>query len=777
MISERALAILEFDEIRRMLAEHASFSMGKEAALALEPATDIGIVGEQLRQTSEGRLLLAAHPSAHLGGARDVRNAVGRARVGAVLTPAEFLDIGGTLSASARLRHTLRSSDQPLPWFHHQAERLIDQKDLMDAIDRTFTDRGEILDSASGTLRRLRHEVVAAESRLTEKLRTMTASSSTRESLQEPIVTMRNGRYVLPVRAEARAKIPGIVHDQSSSGQTVFIEPLVVTELNNRLKELQLDEQREVERILRALSEQIVPIASELTDTVEALGAMDLVLAKARYAEDLGAVEPALNGEGRISLLEARHPLLGEGAVPISVWLGRTFRILVITGPNTGGKTVALKTVGLLTLMAQAGLHLPAGGGSEVAVFPRVYADIGDEQSIQQSLSTFSSHMRTIIDVLPLVRNDSLVLLDELGAGTDPAEGAALARAILTTLLERGARAVVTTHYSEIKSFAHESEGVENGSVEFDVETLSPTYRLTIGLPGRSQALAIARRLGMAKAVITLAQGFLAQGAAHIEDLLRQIQDERKEMSRLFERATEIHGDAGKLRARAREELSDVLRRRDAILAEAGEEAAGAIRGLRSRLQQIEREAPAGRSGVARRRLSDEIEAAREEATLVLNLAADRGAVVEPGGISAGSTVQVGSLGQQGTVLSVNDGVGEVQVGQFKLRVPVEDLELATRAEKQRDRAVETSLESTLPPAELDLRGRRAEEAIYEVDQYLHDSYLHGQSAVRIIHGKGTGALRQVIHEQLRDHPVVRSFATEAANRGGEGVTVVQLGQ
>ena len=462
MISDKTLQTLEFPKILAQLEEHAGFSGGKEAALALKPAATTAEAQARLNQTREARLLLESRPSTHLGGAHDVRGAVRRAEVGSVLTPAELLDIGSTLGAAARFRSAALKGDLEIPWLRSRAERMAENRDLIQALEQTFSERGEILDSASPALRRIRNDMRSAQGRLMDRLNSMVSSSENRTALQEPIVTMRNGRYVIPVRADQRSKVPGVVHDQSASGQTVFVEPLAVTEMNNRVKELELDEAREVERILQELSGRVAAQGPELRDTVDALADVDLAFAKARYAVTLQAAPPKLNNEGRISLVLARHPLLKGDVVPISLTLGGDFRLLVITGPNTGGKTVALKTTGLLTLMAQAGLHIPAGPESEVPVFARVFADIGDEQSIEQSLSTFSSHMRNIIAMLPNIDAGSLVLLDELGAGTDPAEGAALARAILTTLLESGARAVVTTHYSELKTFAHEQEGVEN---------------------------------------------------------------------------------------------------------------------------------------------------------------------------------------------------------------------------------------------------------------------------------------------------------------------------
>jgi DNA mismatch repair protein MutS2 len=775
MIPERTLQTLEFDKILGQLAEHASFSAGHEAVMALRPATELKAAQGQQQQTAEARSLLEGRPSVHMGGAHDVRGAARRAEVGAILSAAELLEVAGTLGASGRIRSAVENVDLDLPWLHRQTRRMVEDRDLVHAIESTFSDRGEVLDSASPELRRIRNEMRSAQGRITERLNNMVTSADYRTALQEPIVTMRNGRYVIPVRNDSKGKVPGIVHDQSASGQTVFVEPIAVTEMNNRLKELELAEQREIERILLELSGRVAGKAVEIRDTVEALAAVDVAFARARYAGALHAVAPTLNSEGRTRLMNARHPLLKGNVVPISIWLGEEFRVLVITGPNTGGKTVALKTVGLLTLMAQAGMHLPTDTGSQVSVCASVFADIGDEQSIEQSLSTFSSHMRNVIGMLPQIGAGSMVLLDELGAGTDPAEGTALAHAILLTLLESGARAVVTTHYSELKTFAHEEAGVENASVEFDVETLSPTYRLIIGLPGRSQALAIANRLGMPQKILAMARQHVSAGAVRVEKLLAQIQDERRQIGDLYRRAGEMHADSRKLRDRVRSELSSIQKERERILDEAREEAANAVRDMRTRLRELESDARKLGSRREQRELRSRLEEITGEAAEAMGpapLAAERETLrpVEPG-----STVNVVSLGQQGTVLSVSGGEAEVQLGQFKMRIPTDDLEVLSRKERAPERAIQVQTTHEAPPVEIDVRGWRADDAVREIDQYLHDNYMHGQGTIRIVHGKGTGALRRAIRDQLGGHPLVKGFESEKPQQGGEGVTVVKL--
>jgi DNA mismatch repair protein MutS2 len=780
MISDKTLHTLEFDKILTQLEDFASFSAGKDAVMALRPSTDLRSVEALQNQTSEARLLLDSRPSTHLGGAREIRPAVRRAEVGSVLTPTELLEIGSTLGASARLRSAVLKGELDIPWLQAQAERMTENRPLIDSLEQTFSERGEVLDSASPGLRRIRSEMRTAQGRLMDRLNSMVSSGEYRTALQEGIVTMRNGRYVLPVKQDSRAKVPGVVHDQSASGQTVFVEPLVVTEMNNRLKELELAEQREIERILIELSSRVAAQAPELRDTVEALAAVDASFARARYAVAQQAIRPEVNDKGSVSLIEARHPLLRGNVVPITAPLGDQFRVLVITGPNTGGKTVALKTVGLLSLMAQAGMHVPAQAGSIVNVFGRVFADIGDEQSIEQSLSTFSSHMRTIVEMLPDIDSSSLVLLDELGAGTDPAEGAALARALLTTLLESGARGVVTTHYSELKTFAHEQEGVENASVEFNVHTLSPTYRLVVGLPGRSQALAISRRLGLPQQILDRARQNVSVGAVRVEKLLTQIQWERAEIGRLYQRAKDMHADARKLRDRVQSELRALSREREAILDEAREEAAAVVREVRTKLRELESEAKASASRREQRELRGRVEDIQTAAAEALGPLSEtweaaplRQSTLQS--LREGSTVEILSLGQQATVTSVHDGEAEVQVGQFKMRLPVDDLQVLSRRERQPERAVQIHTTREAPALEIDVRGWRADDALRELDQYLHDNYLHGQNTVRIIHGKGTGALRKAIRDQLNEHPLVKTHKAEDPKQGGDGVTVVNL--
>jgi DNA mismatch repair protein MutS2 len=666
-------------------------------------------------------------------------------------------------------------------------------------IARSIGPRGEILDSASPDLGRIRSAIRTAHNRLLDRLNSLLGSGKYGSAIREAIVTMREGRYVIPVRADARATVGGIVHDTSASGLTVFVEPVETVELNNTWRQLQRDEEHEIDRILRRLSDGVADAAPALDRSVDGLAQFDFQLAKARYSLDLDAASPHIWDEEadasatrRVVLRRASHPLLvgPKPVVPIDIALGDDYRVLIITGPNTGGKTVALKTVGLLTLMAQAGLHIPAEPDSIVSVFADVFADIGDEQSIEQSLSTFSSHLTNIIDMFARVTPDSLVLLDEMGAGTDPTEGAALARAIVTTLLERGPLTVATTHYSELKSFAYTTPGVENASVEFDVETLSPTYRLLIGVPGRSNALAIAERLGLPADIVNRARGYLSPDEVQVDELLGQIQAEREAAENARRMAVTEREEAARTRREAEERLAQAERARAEAREDALAELEGELADVRGELRRLAKD----REQVAVTR-----EWLRQAESRALALGQDvrqtRAARPAPkpagpanGQIRPGDRVQVASLGQQGDVIALVDGeAAEVQVGTFRLRRPLTDL---TRLNRAQSRAAEREIRQRQPavtiaagrggeamPLDIDLRGSRAIEAEEALDRYLNDAYLASLPFVRIIHGKGTGALRQALREFLAQHPLVSSFEGAKDNQGGEGVTIAKLQQ
>jgi DNA mismatch repair protein MutS2 len=852
-ISPQTLTTLEFPKVLERLARFTSFAASRELALQLAPSIDPVEVRRRLRLTGEARWLLEERSEISIGGARDVRAAAGLARRGGVLDPAALLEIAATLASGRRLRVLLLKLD-PIhaALLQELAEGLPLLPHLEETIAQTIGEDGAVLDSASPKLARLRAEIRVAFNRIQERLHAMLSASQYTEALQEPIITVRNGRYVVPVKSSHRRVIRGLVHDQSSSGATLYVEPMAVVELNNRWRELQSAEEEEVARILAELSERVGVEAMAIVAGVEALAAIDLALAMARYAGALRAVEPEIvegsvaggresgggdqrsaTGDGAsaahsqrsaadapLALKQARHPLLDmEMVVPIDLWLGGAFRLLLITGPNTGGKTVALKTTGLLALMAQAGLHIPASEPSRMPVLAQVFADIGDEQSIEQSLSTFSSHMTNIIRILraldsptddevgrghleqgaePLAapaesgagaESWSLILLDELGAGTDPVEGAALARAIIERLLDRGVLGVATTHYAELKAFAHATDGVENASVEFDVETLRPTYRLTIGLPGRSNALAIAARLGLDPALVSRARSTMAREDAQVEDLLAGIHRERDAAAAEFARAEELRADAEKYRDRLSAELSDFQQRRDDEWQAARDQIDDELREARSQLKRLRddfRSVSLTRQWLedAERRMQ-EIKAQTPErppAPPRPTTAVEAPAPDAPRPIQVGDMVLVRSVGLSGEVLSIDEEeqTAEVQVGGFRMQAGLGELRRETKSERS-GRAVRpaTPERSGLPAVpdvsmNLDLRGWRAAEVADRLDQYLNDAYLAGLPYVRVIHGKGTGALRQVVRDLVGGHPLVAS-SEGGGKDGGEGVTVVKL--
>ncbi len=789
---DKSLLTLEYPKILDRLAREAAFSASKALARELRPAETLNEVRRLLALTTEARNLMELRPDIGVRGARDVRPHAAAALRGAMLAPAELREVLVTLRASGFVGRAIARLDDTYPLLKALAVDLPMRPALEGRIEESISEDGAVLDAASPTLRRLRADIRVAQQRLQDRLQTLV--SEFRSALQEPIITMRSDRYVLPVRAEARGQVRGIVHDQSGSGATVFVEPLVIVEMNNRLKQLQLEEREEVERILLELSGLVAQDAPYVTLAVELLAEIDLHLAKARLASEQRASAPAVNAAGRLRLIQARHPLLTGRVVPIDFHLGDDFSMVVITGPNTGGKTVALKTVGLLTLMAQSGLHIPAQEGCEIAVFTSVFADIGDEQSIEQSLSTFSSHLSRIIEILRTASDATLVLLDELGAGTDPSEGSALARAILNYLLEHHVTAIATTHYSELKAFAHERAGVANASVEFNVETLSPTYRLSIGLPGRSNALAIAARLGLPEAIIADARDFLGTAGVEMESLLEGIQadrraaaDERYQLS--MERAEAEH--QRREAQRAREEAAEERAR---ILNEARAEARRELESLRAEIARLR--ATARAPELTRETLESTRTAAAALETRTAPLPERRKRRARPqdgedeseepiaGEIAVGDTVRVLSMDQRGEVVGLSParGEAEVQLGALKLRVSLGDLRRLSRRQARAVGAGElpavtrpTLAEREPPALQLDLRGTHIEEALPTIDQYLNDAYLSGMPSVRILHGKGTGALRQAIRQQLAHHPLVRSYEAAATREGGEGVTVATL--
>lgn len=792
-MDNRILDKLELPLVLHNLARNCRFGVAAELARDLAPHVDTVTVERELAVTAEAVELATDHPDVGVGGARDIRTFTVLAARGGRLQPSDLLLIQDTLRAGRLLRRSFYKLPDVEVRFHRLSlvlDGIVELTNLETDLERSIGPRGDVLDGASPELGRIRRDVRVAHGRLMDRLNSMITGGRFASALQDAIVTMRDGRYVIPVRADARSQVPGMVHDTSASGQTIFVEPFDVVDLNNRWREHQAAEHHEIERILDVLSGQVGDHEDELTAMVNALARFDLLLAKARLAFDQRATRPRLadshqrapsgHQTKRLSLLRARHPLLDpETVVPTTVEIGEDYRVLLITGPNTGGKTVALKTIGLLTLMAQCGLFIPADDQSEVSVFPNIYVDIGDEQSIEQSLSTFSSHMRNVITMLKEVDHDSLVLLDELGAGTDPQEGSALARALISDLLAKGPMVVATTHYSEVKAYAYSTAGVENASVEFDVETLSPTYRLMVGVPGRSNALAIASRLGMPANVIEHASSFVTPDEQRADALLQDIRARREEADRAIERALAAEEDARTLRMRAARtlrEAEDV--RRDAraeALAHAETELSEA-REMLKRLQRDRETLSATRDHVEQRRR--EVDAAAEGVRTFRRQRVPRETIPNQDRrkIRVGDKVTVRSLGEDGEVTSISDGFAEIQVGTFKVRQPIDDLERRGKfRQPDGERKVTSPPLNDYVPMEFDIRGNRGAEVAEMLESYLQSAYRSGLPLVRIIHGKGTGALREVVRQHLHRHPVIASHELAPPEQGGDGATVARI--
>ncbi|MBA2453870.1 MAG: endonuclease MutS2 [Chloroflexia bacterium] len=773
------LDTLEFNRVLEMLERHCAFSLASERAFQLGPSSDPDTVSYLLEVSRQAFNLVETRPSFGVGGARDIREQVGRAALGSILSPHDLLLVLDTVSSARTLRRNFRKIEtggQDYPAFEEFVGHVADLPNLEADLKRAIGDNGEILDGASDELRRIRQQLRTAHARVVERIRRYLTSSDTSAALQEQIVTSRDGRYVVPVRADRRSQLKGVVHDTSASGQTLFVEPLEVVELNNRWRELQSAERHEIERILTILTEAVAREKDALQQTLDAMAAIDLALAKARLAVSENLSLPLLvkGNRQRIVMQRARHPLLDRATVvPIDVELGVDYRVLVITGPNTGGKTVALKTVGLCVLMAQSGLYIPADPGSELSVFDGVFADIGDEQSIEQSLSTFSSHMTRVIATLRSITPDSLVLFDELGAGTDPEEGAALARALITELLEIGCLSITTTHYSELKSFAYMTPEVENGSVEFDLATLSPTYRLIVGVPGRSNALAIARRLGLPDRVLERAREYVDPATEHVDALLAEIVDRRN--------ATEAaRAEAEQARIEARGALEDAQRQRAAAQREALVEIEDELSDARATLRRLKRlpdEAPISQVKKQAETSRQELEQATQQVRRTAKRRTQNVTTRQP--VKVGDTVSLIALGGEGEVVGFSeDGLeADVQMGPFKVRQPLDDLRRKKPSPEQARRRTPVSAPQPRRRVdmELNLRGQRAAGIDEELDEYLNDAYLGHIPWVRIIHGKGTGALREVVRQFLSGHPLVAKFETPPQNEGGDGVTIAYL--
>lgn len=781
-----ALKTLEYGKIKEKLRSRAGSILGKELADTLLPSSDFEEVRERVQQTSEAvRINALANPP--LGGIRDIRGHLKKVKLGAVLETQEIAEIMSTMYAMRNVKRFFKDMEIEAPVLKSWAQSLEILGQLERSIQNTLDEHGNIRDDASVELARIRRELRSSQSRIKQSISSVLHAAEYQKYFQDAIVTMRGERYVVPIKQEYRQFFPGIVHDQSASGSTLFIEPMAIVELNNDVKQLVLSEQHEMERILRVLSQQVAKNEEVLLANCDILGRLDFSFAKARLAQDMQAVEPQLNHEGRTHLVQARHPLIDrDKVVPIDIYLGDTYRMLLITGPNTGGKTVSMKTLGMQVLMAQSGCFIPAAADSEIAVYQDVYADIGDEQSIEQNLSTFSAHMTHIVDILHRAEAEDLLLLDELGAGTDPEEGAALAMAVLEQLLEVRASTVATTHYSELKTFAYTRDGIENACVEFDIKTLCPTYRLLIGIPGASNAFAISKRLGLSDAVILRAQQLIKADHAQFEHVINELENEKIMYEQRNADIMERQQRAKQLEAKVELMKTELSQKKAKMLRKAKDDSAALIRHTRRETEAVIKELKAQFNDQGIQKRQQAIQDARDR----LNEAsahARPGIVPEKSyrkpvdlqTVAVGDIVYVTSLAQKGTVRSVQGQELVIQLGSMKMNIKASSCRFVESG-KVETQKTDTRAASFLQKAvnirrEIDVRGLMVDEAEQVVDKFLDDAVIAGMAQVLVIHGKGTGVLRKNLHEYLKHHRSVLNFNFADAGEGGTGATVVDL--
>ena len=794
VVEEKTKNKLEWQKIIKKLTSFADTPLGQELCRRLEPSCDLDWIKSNQMATGEAVALLCRGVRVPLNSITDIRPFIRLARRGGMLNVRELYQIQCFLKIGRKVRTFLLQNGET-SFFIDMGTLMPCLPKLQSELERCLLSPEELSDKASPTLQDLRRKIAKLKGKLHEYLEGMVRSPKFKQYLQEPLITVRNERYVLPVKHEFRQHINGIVHDQSASGATLFIEPLAALELGNKLREVLSQEEREVERILTELSSQIGQEADSIDDLLDQLGQLDFILAKGKLSLDLDASLPKINQDGYLDLHQARNPLLGAAAVPSDIWLGRSFRTLVITGPNTGGKTVLLKTVGLLVLMHQAGLHIPARDDSELPVFNRVFCDLGDEQSIEQSLSTFSAHMANIISILQKAGKGSLVLLDELGAGTDPSEGAALGMAVLDYLNKKDVRTIATTHYSDLKSFAYTQAGVENASVEFDPVTLQPTYRLIIGLPGHSNALEIASRLGLGNNIIEKARSFLCYADARTDSLIRSLEKKRQHLEDLTAAAYEAKKKAEAIRQELKERQQSLAAKENALIQQAKENAIRAVNYARRESERIIKELRKQTSKLLEKERTQAAEAARTNLSTVQNsvyasLGLDRDqadvvttdAGVDISALELGRNVYIPHLKVHGTVIDLPDNEGniKVQAGILKLTLPVEQIQLSSfpaqpKPKPQRFVATLASSKAQTISPELDLRGFTVSECQYELEKFLDDAQLASLDRIKLIHGKGTGALRKAVHDYLKIHPGIKTFSLAGYKEGGTGVTIAIL--
>lgn len=784
-MNEKSLRILEFNKIKDKIKKYARTNAGKEKISDLAPYDNVYEINNKLDETNEALEVILDKGNPPLEGLFDIHEGVERARKGGTLTPEQLLKIGSTLRAARNMKEFFKRED-----FEKAYERLEDLayiltpvKNLEDDIERSIVSEEEISDKASATLYNIRRSLKEKNSSVREKISSIVRSHS--KYLQDDLYTMRGDRYVIPVKSEYKSAVPGIVHDQSSTGATFFIEPMSLVNLNNEIRELVLKEKAEIDRILAELSFKVKENSEQCLSNFKMLVEFDFIFAKARYGERLNAVRPLIREDGRFNIYSGRHPMIDDDkVVPSDVYIGEDFDTLMITGPNTGGKTVTIKMVGLLHIMGLSGLLIPARDNSSLSFFTEVFAEIGDEQSIEQNLSTFSSHMTNIVEIMKYVDDKSLVLFDEIGSGTDPAEGAALAISIIETLRSRNSRIIATTHYSELKAYALKTDGVENASVEFDIETLRPTYRLLIGVPGKSNAFEISKRLGLVEGVIKRAKAYMSEENLQFENLIRDLQEKSIVAKKEAREASALKKEAEELKLRYEDKLEKLEKARDKAYMDARHEAKEIIANAKEEADEILKAMRAlekmGIEGGGRARLEEERKKLKDSLEHkekgLHNMKENEGEPIT--NVTLGMEAFLPSLNQTVVIISMPDNRGDVQVeaGIMKINVKLKDLRKTkvTKQEKvKKKREVKLNLSNI--ESRVDLRGMDSEEACYKTDKYLDDAYRANLGEVTIVHGKGTGVLRNAITAMLKRHPHVKSFRLGVYGEGGDGVTVVEL--
>ena len=793
-MDEKALRVLEFDKIVSRIIELSTSELGRELAGEMTPQTEYGVILGLLKETGDAAGFIVRRGSPPMGGIHDIRGSLKRADMGSILSPGELLRVADTLRASGNLKNYSGSADSRGGEDDNIVKGLIDaletNKRIEGKINNAILSEDEISDSASPSLSTIRRQIKEQQNSIKDKLSDMIRSSKYQKFMQESIVTLRGDRYVVPVKQEYRSEVPGLVHDSSASGATIFIEPMAVVEANNSIKQLKIKEQLEIERILMELSADVGSIANQLKANMSILGKLDFIFAKAKLSFDYNCVCPKLNDDGKIIIKKGRHPLLDKKTVvPINFNIGDKFNTVVITGPNTGGKTVTLKTAGLFTLMVQAGLHVPAAEGTEMSVFEKVFADIGDEQSIEQSLSTFSSHMTNIVKILANADSRSLVLFDELGAGTDPTEGAALAMSILEKLHGMGTITVATTHYSELKVYALTTEGVENACCEFDVETLRPTYNLLIGVPGKSNAFAISKRLGLQEDILERSREFLSQEEIQFEDILMSIEKNRSETEKERMKAESYRREIEGLKKELEEQRQKIGDQKEKLLRNAKEEARRLLLDTKQEadeLLQEMRKAAEEQETILRNKAAEEVKTRlrtkinKIEESMTEAILPRQGWLKPPENLKPGDSVHIVNLNRKGTVVTPPDKDGEavIQAGIMKINVHVTNLKLINEQPSEIHKVGTGKIgvsKSMSISTQVDIRGTNVDEAEEILDKFLDDAGIAGLAEVMVIHGKGTGALRSGVHQFLKTNGHVKSFRLGKYGEGEAGVTVVEL--